>query len=106
MMSAVELWGVQNHIQVGPDINCSTIVPARSHQSVVLLTAGRAMVLMQAYSSGMSKAAAAAAEQASKQAAIAAGLLPTSAAAGGDAVVEDEAARIRRLKAQGRYQPY
>eukprot|EP00775_Hariotina_reticulata_P002956 gene2956-3241_t len=70
------------------------------------VTAGRAMVLMQAYSSGMSKAAAAAAEQASKQAAIAAGLLPTSAAAAGDAAVDDEAAQIRRLKAQGRYQPY
>jgi hypothetical protein len=81
-------------------------VPAKGH-----LTAGRAMVLLQAFSSGGSKAAAAAAQEASKQAAIAAGILPAAAAAaaggaGAAAAEGADAAQIRRLKAQGRYQPY
>ncbi|KAF6256550.1 hypothetical protein COO60DRAFT_1528627 [Scenedesmus sp. NREL 46B-D3] len=79
-------------------------VPAKGH-----LTAGRAMVLLQAFSAGGSKAAAAAAQEASKQAAIAAGILPATAAGGAGAAAAAEgpdAAQIRRLKAQGRYQPY
>lgn len=81
-------------------------IPAKGH-----LTAGRAMVLMQAFSGGSSKAAAAAAQEASRQAAIAAGILPAAAPAGpgaGDGAPAEgpDAAQIRRLKAQGRYQPY
>jgi hypothetical protein len=78
-------------------------VPAKGH-----LTAGRAMVLLQAFASGGSKAAAAAAQEASKQAAIAAGILPAAAAGGAGAAAAEgaDAAQIRRLKAQGRYQPY
>lgn len=70
-------------------------------------TAGRAMVLLQAYAPGAAKGAVAAAQQASMQAAIAAGLLPGAGSQPGGAGEEDaEAARIRRLKAQGRYAPY
>lgn len=54
--------------------------------------------------SGEAQAAAEAAQEASRKAAIAAGLLP-DAAPGGDAEAA-EAARIRRLKAQGRFMPY
>lgn len=61
--------------------------------------------------SGDAQAAAEAAQEASRKAAIAAGLLPESAAAGaggaGSATAEDvQAARVRRLKAQGRFMPY
>lgn len=71
------------------------------------LTAGRAMVLLQALTAGPSKAAATAAQQASTQAAIAAGIVPRGAGAPGGTVEEGtEAAQIRRLKAQGRYAPY
>lgn len=71
------------------------------------LTAGRAMVLLQALTAGRSKAAATAAQQASTEAAIAAGLMPRTSVPSG-AVVADgaDAAAIRRLKAQGRYTPY
>lgn len=58
--------------------------------------------------SGDAQAAAEAAQEASRKAAIAAGLLPESAGTGGaGAAAEDvEAARVRRLKAQGRFMPY
>lgn len=58
--------------------------------------------------SGDAQAAAEAAQEASRKAAIAAGLLPESAGAGGagSAAEDVEAARVRRLKAQGRFMPY
>lgn len=73
------------------------------------LTANRAAILLAAYgeNSGDAQAAAEAAQEASRKAAIAAGLLPESAAGAGAASAEDvEAARVRRLKAQGRFMPY
>eukprot|EP00878_Enallax_costatus_P032856 GHUV01036167.1.p1 GENE.GHUV01036167.1~~GHUV01036167.1.p1 ORF type:complete len:103 (-),score=33.45 GHUV01036167.1:556-864(-) len=70
------------------------------------LTAGRAMVLLQALTAGQSKAAATAAQQASMQAAIAAGIVPREPAAAGPLEEGPEAAQIRRLRAQGRYAPY
>jgi hypothetical protein len=50
------------------------------------------------------QAAAEAAQEASRKAAVAAGLLPKGAAGG--SAEEAEAARVRRLKAQGRFMPY
>lgn len=49
------------------------------------------------------QATAAAAQEASRRAAIAAGLIPEAAA---ETSEEAEAARVRRLKAQGRFMPY
>jgi hypothetical protein len=54
--------------------------------------------------SGEAHAAAEAAQEASRKAAVAAGLLPEGAAGGSAA--DAEAARVRRLKAQGRFMPY
>lgn len=60
--------------------------------------------LLAGENSGEAQAAAEAAQEASRKAAIAAGLLPEGAAGGS---AEDvEAARVRRLKAQGRFMPY
>lgn len=56
--------------------------------------------------SGEAQAAAEAAQEASRKAAIAAGLLPEGVTNGGAAAEGEEAARIRRLKAQGRFMPY
>jgi hypothetical protein len=74
---------------------CASAPYAYSLRAVLCYAAGE--------NSGEANAAAEAAQEASRKAAIAAGLLPD--AAGGEAE-EAEAARVRRLKAQGRFMPY